>query len=83
MAQLNVDKMVDNLLENPLEKNPPKNSSKEKIKELEVDELPQVAQIEEILNHQMIKQSREFFKEEIAKNMEGGRDPNTKVVEKK
>jgi hypothetical protein len=56
--------------------------TKEKSKvEMEItEETGQAAAIEHIVNHDFIRESREFWKKEMAKDMAGQRDVNTKVL---
>lgn len=82
MAELNPEKISKDFIKDQLIQEEPKkkNVPSKKFEDLLDEELPQVAQIEYILNHDLIKQSREFFKHEISKTMEGVRDANTKEV---
>jgi hypothetical protein len=58
--------------------------SKEKEeKKQEEEESGQMAAVEHIVNHDFIRESREFWKKEMAKEMSGQRDNNTKIIEKK
>lgn len=83
MAQLNPEKISMDVELKPQDKNVqnPKKNTITKFEDLLDEELPQVAQIEYILNHDLVKQSREFFKQEISKTMEGVRDANTKEIQ--
>jgi hypothetical protein len=56
--------------------------AKEELK-LEEEEVGQTAAVEHIVNHDFIRESREFWKKEMAKEMSGQRDNNTKIIEKK
>lgn len=90
MASLNPKENISKDLVKPKDKEPkdiqPKDKQpKDKEPKEEVDPLEygQMAAVEHIVNHGFIRESREFWKKEMAKEMQGQRDVNTKTIDKK